>query len=313
MTSLTASSGAAPLFHLVPTQVWNELPTGETYFPATYANDGFTHLTSDPALLLEVANHFYTSIQGDFIVLELDTRLLLADKAGEVKYEPAAPVGETETKSSYDGASEDVPLFPHLYGGIPKGGRSVVGPPLLVTRDASTGQFLSIEYPMAAITANIYVASSAAVSNIGTMNQLGTDKTFASLCLTSTEDVPQRPLAFTPAMEHTVQLADNDALSTELPIINCLGFLDSAIQAGHVVIIHSSHGVSRASSIAVAHLMFNNGTSLPETLATVRKSWPRAAPRPYFMSQLSELDQGDGHDASIAARAVAAMNGGDDR
>ena len=33
----------------------------------------------------------------------------------------------------------------------------------------------------------------------------------------------------------------------------------------------------------------------------------------YFMSQLSELDQGDGHDASIAARAVAAMNGGDDR
>ena len=56
MTSLTASSGAAPLFHLVPTQVWNELPTGETYFPATYANDGFTNLFVPNILMFKYVN-----------------------------------------------------------------------------------------------------------------------------------------------------------------------------------------------------------------------------------------------------------------
>ena len=323
MTSLTTTktsttAGPAPLFHLVPTQQWNQLSSGETYFPTTYANDGFTHLTADPALLLEVANHFYTDIPGDFVVLELDTRLLQADNAGQVKYEPAAPVGDKDTKPVYDGAQQDIPLFPHLYGGIPKGGRCVVGPPLAVTREVKTGKFLSIAYPIAHITNDIYVASAAAVADSGTMDTLvsnGSNNsdntaaaavTFASLRLTSVDDAPQRPLAFAPAMEHTVQLRDDDGLSTELPIIDCLGFIDQAVGAGHRVVVHSSHGVSRATSIVIAHLMFNNGTSLPETLSTVRTSgWSRAAPRPYFMSQLSELDQGDGHDPSVAARAVA--------
>ena len=34
--------------------------------------DGFIHLTADPALLLDVANHFYTSVPGEYLVLQLD-------------------------------------------------------------------------------------------------------------------------------------------------------------------------------------------------------------------------------------------------
>ena len=31
---------------------------GKTYYPPTYAEDGFTHATADPSKLLDVANHF---------------------------------------------------------------------------------------------------------------------------------------------------------------------------------------------------------------------------------------------------------------
>ena len=258
-----------------------------------------------------MANHFYTDIPGDFLVIELDTRLLTT----EVKYEPAAPVGDKATKGKYAQTPEDAPLFPHLYGGIPKSGSCLVGLPLPVARDASTGQFLSIAYPIAQITPQVYIASSAAVSNPTTMNTLSEENssrgTFASLQLISTQDATNLPLAFVPAMTHVAQLSDDDALSTDIPILNCLSFIDTAVQAGHRVVVHSSHGASRASSIVVAHLMFNNGTSLADTLAVLRQKWPRAQPRPYFMSQLSELDQGDGHDPSVAMRAVAdIMSGG---
>lgn len=38
--------------------------------------DGFTHLTADPALLLTVANHFYTDIPGEWRVLCIDAAKL---------------------------------------------------------------------------------------------------------------------------------------------------------------------------------------------------------------------------------------------
>jgi uncharacterized protein (DUF952 family) len=57
---------------------------------------------------------------------------------GEVKFEPAAPVGD---KASFDKPpAEDEPLVPHLYGPIELGS---VTAKLAVVRDA--GKFLSIE------------------------------------------------------------------------------------------------------------------------------------------------------------------------
>jgi len=55
------SAAGEPLFHLVPRTQWADAKaSGQPYFPSTYAADGFIHLTKDPALLLSVANHFYT-------------------------------------------------------------------------------------------------------------------------------------------------------------------------------------------------------------------------------------------------------------
>lgn len=101
-------------------------------------------MTADPALLLTVANHFYTSSVGDWIVLVLDASELTA----EVKYEPAAPVGNISSTGVLGGAQRreaaeapPEPLFPHLYGSIDF---AAVRQELPMQR-GPTGSFLSIE------------------------------------------------------------------------------------------------------------------------------------------------------------------------
>lgn len=83
-----------------------------------------------------MANQFYTDIPGEFIVLSCDQGKL----KGEVKYEPAAPVGDKESFEKPPG--EEEPLFPHLYGPIEV---ASVTAKLAVARDAD-GKFLSIAF-----------------------------------------------------------------------------------------------------------------------------------------------------------------------
>lgn len=81
---------------------------GEPYKPPTYDQDGgFIHATREPATLLGVANHFYKSDPSDYLLLRISVEKL---EEATVKYEPAAPVGNTEAHKA-DGA-----LFPHIYG-----------------------------------------------------------------------------------------------------------------------------------------------------------------------------------------------------
>lgn len=138
-SGLIAMAAPAPvndcglLYHLVQQGLWQECKAeGRPYVPPTYEADGFIHLTKEPHLLLPVANHFYTGVPGEFLVLELDSRLLKA----KVVFEPAAPVGNTPAKS--DQAAQ---LFPHLYGGLDLG--SVVRE-LTVARGEG-GAFTAIE------------------------------------------------------------------------------------------------------------------------------------------------------------------------
>ncbi|KAG2438500.1 hypothetical protein HXX76_005051 [Chlamydomonas incerta] len=132
----------APLYHLVQESIWTKCKAdGSAYYPPTYEQDGFIHLTADPRFLLGVGNQFYKDVAGTFLLLVLD-----ADKlSAKVVFEPAAPVGN---KSS-DGLAasggekekaEELPLFPHLFGTIDFG---AVAAELPIQRDA-TGAFLSI-------------------------------------------------------------------------------------------------------------------------------------------------------------------------
>ena len=102
------------IYHLAPSGSWADaLARRETYYPETYEDDGFTHGTSDTALLLDVANHFYRKSKGDWICLVM-TEESLAQTGVEVRFEPPAAVGNVDGKIE---GSEAV-LFPHLYGGI---------------------------------------------------------------------------------------------------------------------------------------------------------------------------------------------------
>jgi len=132
-----AANDCGLLYHLIQVSLWQQHTASKTpYYPPTYEADGFIHLTKEANLLLPVANHFYRSVEGSFVVLELDSRKLTS----RVVFEPAAPVGTTPAHKV--GAEEaEQPLFPHLYGTIDF---DAVVRELEVERDAS-GAFLAIK------------------------------------------------------------------------------------------------------------------------------------------------------------------------
>lgn len=98
------------LYHLAPQPAWAaSAAAGTPYTPETYESDGFVHLTKDPSKLLPVGNAFYKSSPDDWLLIELE------DACGDVRFEPAAPVGETQPSAAVAGEGD---LFPHLYGPI---------------------------------------------------------------------------------------------------------------------------------------------------------------------------------------------------
>ena len=102
------------VFHLVQAELWDEASAaGGTYYPPTYAVDGFTHGTSNPDKLLNVANHFYPDVAGDWYCLRM-TVASLAATGVETIFEGTAPVGDIQPE--FEGADDE--LFPHILGGI---------------------------------------------------------------------------------------------------------------------------------------------------------------------------------------------------
>ena len=102
------------LFHLVQADLWQTaVDSGAAYFPPTYQQDGFTHATANPELLMNVANHFYLDVPGKWLCLQMTTDSLAA--AGtEVVFEGTAPVGDKQ--ANFEGTDNE--LFPHILGGI---------------------------------------------------------------------------------------------------------------------------------------------------------------------------------------------------
>ena len=54
------------------------MENNEVYYPPTYVVDGFTHGTSNPDKLLNVANHFYSGGEGDWYCLRMTVESLAA-------------------------------------------------------------------------------------------------------------------------------------------------------------------------------------------------------------------------------------------
>jgi uncharacterized protein (DUF952 family) len=112
------------IYHMVPTARWQTWPSDTPYLPAEYEKDGFVHCTAGDALMLKVANRFYTGVVGDFQLLVIETERLTS----ELKWEAPTP-GDTLA-----------PLFPHIYGPI---NRDAVIGVRTIQRDAE-GRFVAI-------------------------------------------------------------------------------------------------------------------------------------------------------------------------
>lgn len=89
-----------PLYHLAPAHAWRaSVDAGTPYKPATYdADGGFVHLTADPAKLVAVGNAFYKHPpDAEWLLIEL------RDDCGDVRFEAAAPVGDTAPPDGFAG------------------------------------------------------------------------------------------------------------------------------------------------------------------------------------------------------------------
>jgi uncharacterized protein (DUF952 family)/mannose-6-phosphate isomerase-like protein (cupin superfamily) len=128
------------LYHMCQKSLWEAAVVSKSaYFPPTFDVDGyFTHATAVPARLLDTANHFYTSTQGDWICLELSNSALKT--VGVVtRFEEPKPVGETSVDQEWNEWR-----CPHIFGGIPCQVPGVVTGTFVMKRDAD-GKFLSID------------------------------------------------------------------------------------------------------------------------------------------------------------------------
>ena len=85
------------VYHMLPKAAWEAVPPGSDYLAETLASEGFIHCTAEPPILEAVANRFYRSEAGDWLILLVD----LDKVAAPVRWEAA-----------------DGHLFPHIYGPI---------------------------------------------------------------------------------------------------------------------------------------------------------------------------------------------------
>ncbi|MBX2846996.1 MAG: DUF952 domain-containing protein [Acidiferrobacterales bacterium] len=102
------------LYHLIQMDLWQAaVDNNANYYPPTYDQDGFTHATANPNLLLNVANHFYKDVPGPWLCLRMTVDSLNATGI-KVVFEATAPVGDK--KADFTGTNDE--LFPHILGGI---------------------------------------------------------------------------------------------------------------------------------------------------------------------------------------------------
>lgn len=102
------------VYHLIQASLWDTaVQENSIYYPPTYEVDGFTHGTSNPDKLLNVANHFYPDTKGKWYCLRMTVESLEATGVKTV-FEGTAPVGDKQP--DFEGADDE--LFPHIHGGI---------------------------------------------------------------------------------------------------------------------------------------------------------------------------------------------------
>ena len=117
------------VLHLIPAADWDGLDATDAVTNPSLTSEGFIHCTDEPSVMLQVANAFYASVSGEFVVLHIDVDRLSSECVWE---DPAHIAG---------GGESFAPQFPHVYGPIDRAAIVGVQP---VRRDAM-GHFVGYD------------------------------------------------------------------------------------------------------------------------------------------------------------------------
>lgn len=85
-----------------------------------------------------------------------------------------------------------------------------------------------------------------------------------------------------------IQMADSCAEPVYPVLVQALAFIREAAQAGGVVLVHCSQGVSRSSVVVIAYLERYFGLTFAEALEYLKSTRPVVAPNAHFSSVLQE-------------------------
>lgn len=109
------------VLHLMAREAWQQLEPTEPVTNPSLDTEGFIHCTDDHGVLLQVANAFYRSVPGEFVVLHV----AVADLTSPCLWEAPAHINRS--------GEAFAPSFPHVYGPIDR--EAIVGVESVV-RDA---------------------------------------------------------------------------------------------------------------------------------------------------------------------------------
>ena len=105
------------ILHLVSFADWEAAPKDKPYVPRGYANDGFVHCSGDDQTLLDVANRFYKSQAGEFVVLHIDESRLNAPLKWEAAVDPVSRSDtQVEVLRHEDLKHDSTPMLPDELG-----------------------------------------------------------------------------------------------------------------------------------------------------------------------------------------------------
>ena len=124
-----AAATDAYIRHIVPAAHFRALPESAPYLPAEFDKDGFIHCTRERDVLLQIANHYYRDVPGEFLVLVIDPTRVTAP----VKFEPPFPPPPPDAPLARH-------LFPHIYGPLDREAIVEVHP----ARRAPDGAFVEV-------------------------------------------------------------------------------------------------------------------------------------------------------------------------
>jgi len=113
-----------------------------------------------------------------------------------------------------------------------------------------------------------------------------TERRITHIVSVCTEPIPaEHPQSGIGHMRVPVQDAHHEDLLIWMPAV--CRFVDEALNAGGVVLIHGVHGLSRGATIMAAYVMWSRRISAPEALDVVRRHREQIWPNAGFTEQLS--------------------------